>query len=81
MIVDTVKREAVVWTAMDRWPRLVDALVVRNQTIEAQGGFHEGLHDLLKSLVGKGRLTPDDEDEIANFVPKHSHKVCLHRVK
>lgn len=64
MIIDTVRREAVAWTAMDRWPRFIDALMERLQAMTNTGNGHMGLTSLLLDLAEKGRLSMDDEEDV-----------------
>lgn len=77
-IIDTVRRDADVWTAMDRWPRLIDALLKRNDMLEARGQHRSGLAKLLSELADRGRLTDKDEGEILASIAQHT-KVRLAR--
>lgn len=75
--IDTVRREADVWTAMDRWPSLVDALSERNAVLRRKGHHHKGLVNLLLELAADGYLMEDDEEELrANA----NAQVCCVRV-
>lgn len=64
VILDIIKRDADVWTAMDLWPRLGDKLLDRHHALERKGKEHPRLVQLLKVLAQKKRLMPDDEDEV-----------------
>ncbi|OXL06191.1 hypothetical protein C348_05673 [Cryptococcus neoformans Gb118] len=64
VILDIIKRDADVWTAMDLWPRLGDKLLDRHHVLERKGKQHPRLTQLLRVLAQKKRLTPDDEDEV-----------------
>lgn len=64
VILDIIKRDADVWTAMDLWPRLGDKLLDRHHVLERKGKEHPRLMQLLRVLAQKKRLTPDDEDEV-----------------
>lgn len=64
VILDIIKRDADVWTAMDLWPRLGDKLLDRHHVLERKGKEHLRLMQLLRVLAQKKRLTPDDEDEV-----------------
>lgn len=64
VILDIIKRDADVWTAMDLWPRLGDKLLDRRHALERKGKEHPRLVQLLKVLAQKKRLMPDDEDEV-----------------
>lgn len=84
VILDIIKRDADVWTAMDLWPRLGDKLLDRHHVLERKGKQHPRLTQLLRALAQKKRLTPDDEDEVKQLqtsVDKVSHNhlafVCL----
>ncbi|WVO18867.1 uncharacterized protein IAS62_000139 [Cryptococcus decagattii] len=63
VILDIIKRDADVWTAMDLWPRLGDKLLDRHHVLERKGKEHPRLMQLLRVLAQKKRLNPDDEDE------------------
>ena len=60
VVMDTVRRDADVWTAMDRWEVLTDALMERNASQDAQGQHHPPLSALLVELGQRNRLSPDD---------------------
>ncbi len=64
MVIDTVRREAVAWTAMDRWAVFVDALMERHQAMESRSEHHTGLTNLLLELAEKGRLSREDEEDV-----------------
>nr|XP_019005040.1 uncharacterized protein I203_01884 [Kwoniella mangroviensis CBS 8507]OCF68501.1 hypothetical protein I203_01884 [Kwoniella mangroviensis CBS 8507] len=64
VIIDIVRRDADVWTAMDGWSRLGDKLLDRYHTLQTQGKNHLRTLELLEYLVKKGRLTSDEEDEV-----------------
>ena len=72
LVIDTIRRDADVWTANDKWELLTNALMDRNQAQDVKGRHHAGLSNLLLELVSRGRLTEDDEDEIRQSIDKHS---------
>ncbi|WWD21578.1 hypothetical protein CI109_106064 [Kwoniella shandongensis] len=67
IIIDILRRDADVWTAMDMWSRFGDKLLDRYHSIEKKGEEHPRLLLLLKTLAQKGRLTPDEEDEVKHL--------------
>nr|XP_019008399.1 uncharacterized protein I206_06958 [Kwoniella pini CBS 10737]OCF47180.1 hypothetical protein I206_06958 [Kwoniella pini CBS 10737] len=64
VIIDTIHRDADVWTAMDGWSRLGDKLLDRYHVLQTRGKSHRRTLELLEYLVKKGRLSPDEEDEV-----------------
>ncbi len=72
MIIDTLRREADIWTAIDRWPMFVDALLERLTAIDAQGQYCAELATLLLERAGKGHLSEEEEEDIRALVAKHS---------
>lgn len=73
IIIDTLRREADVWTAMDRWPTFVDALLERSAILEARGEYHKSLPALLLELARNGHLSPDEEKDVNSLIAKHSN--------
>nr|XP_018265377.1 uncharacterized protein I303_01743 [Kwoniella dejecticola CBS 10117]OBR87535.1 hypothetical protein I303_01743 [Kwoniella dejecticola CBS 10117] len=76
VIVDTVHRDADMWTSMDGWSRLGDKLLDRYHSLQTQGKSHQRTLDLLDYLVKKGRLTADEEEEVKHIqedLPKSTH--------
>nr|XP_019047064.1 hypothetical protein I302_03671 [Kwoniella bestiolae CBS 10118]OCF25994.1 hypothetical protein I302_03671 [Kwoniella bestiolae CBS 10118] len=89
VIIDIVRRDADVWTAMDGWSRLGDKLLDRYHTLQTQGRHHLRTLQLLEYLVEKGRLTADEEDEVKHIrseipkdtPPKLEFKESLHSLQ
>lgn len=71
IIIDSIRRDADVWTANDKWHLLTNALMDRNQAQDARGKHHSGLANLLLELARRGRLPEDDEDEVKASNAKH----------
>ncbi|WVR04690.1 hypothetical protein IAU60_001701 [Kwoniella sp. DSM 27419] len=67
VILDTVKRDADVWTSMDGWSRLGDKLLDRYHAIQTRGGGHPRTLELLGHLADLGRLSPEEEDEVRHL--------------
>lgn len=65
MTFDTVHREADKWTAAERWPGIIDALMDRLPSLSAGDALHRHLVSLLRDLDAKGRLSADDAAELA----------------
>ncbi|KAK8847487.1 hypothetical protein IAR55_005345 [Kwoniella newhampshirensis] len=70
IIIDIIRRDADVWTAMDMWLRFGDKLLDRYHSIEKKGREHPRLLELLRILAQKGRLHADEEDEIKHLPTK-----------
>jgi mediator of RNA polymerase II transcription subunit 12 len=68
---DSIRRYADVWTAMDRWTHIIDALMDRSSEQEKKGRLHLGLITLLSELGSSGRLTADDMEEVEASLKKH----------
>ncbi|KAL7420053.1 RNA polymerase II mediator complex subunit [Cryptotrichosporon argae] len=64
VVIDTVRREADVWTAMDRWRQLSQVLLARFRTIQVFGAHHHALSALLLELGQKKRLPAEDANEV-----------------
>jgi hypothetical protein len=62
MLLDTIRREADTWTALDAWTRIVDVLMNRFYNLQDNGIHHVLMSRLLKYLGSLGKL---DEDDIA----------------
>ncbi|WRT64690.1 uncharacterized protein IL334_001624 [Kwoniella shivajii] len=67
VIIDTVRRDADVWTAMDGWSRLGDKLLDRYHALQTRGREHPRTLELLDYLVMKGRLNEDEVDEVTHI--------------
>ncbi|OCF32517.1 hypothetical protein I316_05697 [Kwoniella heveanensis BCC8398] len=67
VILDTVRRDADVWTSMDGWSRLGDRLLDRYHGLQTQGRDHRRTLDFLVMLADKGRLTPDEQEEVTHL--------------
>lgn len=64
MSIDSVRREADKWTAQERWPSMVDALMDRLHNLE-EGNLQRRFVELLQDLGRKGRLSREDAAEVA----------------
>lgn len=71
VIIDSIRRDADVWTANDKWLLLTNALMDRNQVQDARGKHHSGLANLLLELARRGRLPEEDEDEVKSSIKRH----------
>ncbi|WVQ98147.1 hypothetical protein IAU59_005269 [Kwoniella sp. CBS 9459] len=67
VILDTVTRDADVWTSMDGWSRLGDRLLDRYHALQTQGRDHPRTLDFLVMLADKGRLTADEQEEVRHL--------------
>jgi mediator of RNA polymerase II transcription subunit 12 len=72
MTLDTVQREADKWTAMERWPMIIDALMDRLPNVT--GSLQRRWVKVLQDLERKGRLSRDDAGEVATIAEEI--KVC-----
>ena len=71
VVVVTLRLEADMWTAMDRWPMFVDALMERHEALDARGRHHAALTALLLDLARKGRLLSEDADDVRAVEAKY----------
>jgi mediator of RNA polymerase II transcription subunit 12 len=71
IIVDTIRRNGVAWTALDRWQGIVNALMERLHQQDGKGRHHVHLAGLLMELRDQGRLSEDDRHEVKASVKKH----------
>ena len=71
LVIDTIRRDADVWTANDKWALLTNALMDRNHAQDEKGRHHSGLAALLLELARRGRLSDDDEEEVRASIEKH----------
>jgi mediator of RNA polymerase II transcription subunit 12 len=71
VVIDSIRRDADVWTANDKWPLLANALMDRLQSQDARGRHHAALAELLLELAKRGRIGEDDEDEVKASVRKN----------
>ncbi|WVF69703.1 hypothetical protein IAT40_004482 [Kwoniella sp. CBS 6097] len=67
VILDTVKRDADVWTSMDGWSRLGDKLLDRYHALQTQGKDHPRTLDFLIMLANRNRLTADEQEEVRHL--------------
>ncbi|WVO16601.1 hypothetical protein L204_104280 [Cryptococcus depauperatus] len=67
VVLDVIQRDADIWTSMDLWPRLGDKLLDRHHILESRGKEHVRLVKLLRNLVQKNRLMPDDQEEVKHL--------------
>ncbi|WVQ83134.1 hypothetical protein IAT38_005272 [Cryptococcus sp. DSM 104549] len=67
VVLDIVQRDADVWTAMDFWPRLGDKLLDKHHALQKRGVDNLRLITILRTMASRGRLTPDDEDEVKHL--------------
>ncbi|ORX33960.1 hypothetical protein BD324DRAFT_186207 [Kockovaella imperatae] len=70
-IIDTIRRDADVWTAMDRWELLTDALMERNAAQDTAGQHHAALASLLVELARRDRLSAEDLAEVQSSIDSH----------
>ncbi|KAK4684962.1 hypothetical protein P7C73_g5195, partial [Tremellales sp. Uapishka_1] len=56
VIVDAIKRHEDVWTSIDAWGRLANALMDRFQRLRRREKWHHGLSELLLAMADNGRL-------------------------
>ena len=71
IVVITLRLEADMWTAMDRWPLFVDALMERHEALDACGRHHPALSALLLDLASKGRLLSEDAEDVRAVEAKY----------
>ncbi|RXK36282.1 hypothetical protein M231_06418 [Tremella mesenterica] len=64
MAVDATRRDAEIWTAMDRWPEITDALMDRIQTLRELDHYNQDLVSLLLDLAKLGRVSAGDAAEV-----------------
>lgn len=65
---DTIRRDADVWTAMDRWKQFSDALLERFQAAEAKKKpFDSTLSSILVELADQGRIPGEDVGEVRAY--------------
>ncbi|BEI81318.1 hypothetical protein CcaverHIS002_0204780 [Cutaneotrichosporon cavernicola] len=72
IILDSIKRDADVWTSIDRWNQITSALVARFRAMQRRGGFCAPLVAVLQMLVQHHRLVdPSAEAEVLNARERH----------
>lgn len=75
--IDFLRCHADVWTAMDRWPVIVDALMDRFHQLDGKDIYHPRLPRLIIDLAKQGRAKEEDADEMRNYIEYHE-KVSGH---
>ena len=70
-IIDTVRRDADTWTAMDRWEPIIEALLERNAEQDARGRHYPRLTMLLLEMSKSGRLQESDLAAVEASVEKY----------
>ncbi|BEJ12006.1 hypothetical protein CspHIS471_0204660 [Cutaneotrichosporon sp. HIS471] len=72
IILDSIKRDADVWTSIDRWNQITSALVARFRAMQRRGGFCAPLVAVLQMLVQHHRLVdPSAEAEVLKARERH----------
>ena len=69
VIIDTVRRDADTWTAMDRWEPIIEALLERNAEQDGRGRHHTRLSTLLLEM--SNRLQESDLAAVESSIEKH----------
>ncbi|KLT44190.1 hypothetical protein CC85DRAFT_283709 [Cutaneotrichosporon oleaginosum] len=72
IILDSIKRDADVWTSIDRWNQITAALVARFRAMQRRGEFCAPLVAVLQMLVQHHRLVdPHAEAEVLKARERH----------
>lgn len=74
VILDSIKRDADVWTSIDRWNQITVALMDRFRVMLRKGRFLSQLAVVLLSLVQHGRLPPGAAQEVSEATEQHRSK-------
>lgn len=64
IILDSIKRDADVWTSIDRWNQITTALMERFRMLQRKNRFVPQLAAVLLMLAAHGRLPSAAEDEV-----------------
>jgi mediator of RNA polymerase II transcription subunit 12 len=68
---DIFRCHADTWTAMDRWPVIVDALMERFHRLDRKDIFHPRLPRLIIDVAAQGRAKLEDAEEVRSYVEYH----------
>lgn len=71
MTVNAVRRDADIWTAMDRWHQVIDTVMDRIQSLRERDQYNVELMGLLLDLAKQGRLPADDLAEVESIRKEH----------
>ena len=71
MTVNAVRRDADIWTAMDRWHQVIDTAMDRIQSLRERDQYNVDLMGLLLELAKQGRLPADDLAELESIRKEH----------
>ena len=70
-IIDTIRRHADVFTAMDRWPRLIDALLNKFHKLDSRDKYHPRICRLLLDLAAAGKVSAEDAADVSEYLEFH----------
>jgi hypothetical protein len=71
VIVDSIRCDSQVWTAMNRWIPISRALLHRMRGQDAEGRHHKGLVGLLVEVNDKAKLDDGELEEVQASIAKH----------
>lgn len=72
MTLDAIQTHEDAWTAMDRWPRIISALVDRLMRLDKAEKYSAPLVNALRRYAALGLLSGDDKEELALVWGQHS---------